>query len=252
MFPEERRLSLLQFVRKRGAVKISELSEDLGVSKVTIRRDSEKLEKEGYIKRAHGGVFSLDRIKRELSFDEKIIVNLPQKRKIGRKAVSLIQENDTIFLGTGTTTMQIVQNINREKNLVVSTNCLLTAYELSNLPKVHLIMTGGELRRPSYALVGSKAMKCTEDMVIDKFFLGVEGISMEYGITIASEFEAEICRKVMNSSKTTVVVADSSKFGKIAFARIASIDAVNMIITDAGVAEKYQQLLQKRVEIVVC
>jgi len=239
MFPDKRRVALLALIRQRGAAKISELSETLNVSEVTIRRDLQKLKKQRYIRRAHGGVFSVDVIKRELSFDERIIRNSPQKKRIGKKAASLIQESDTIFISTGTTTMQIVQNIDEEKNLVVCTNCVMTGYEMSKLPNVCLVMLGGELRRPSYALVGSKAMEGLNRMAIDKFFLGVEGISRKHGITIASEFEAEICRKIIALSKTIIVGADSTKFGKVVLAKISDLDKIDVLITDSQVKSEY-------------
>ena len=249
--PEERRIKVLQIIRRRGSITVAELSKELKVSGITIRRDLKKLEAIGHIKCTYGGALLLQRMNKELSFDQKIVVNINKKRKIGAKAALLIEENDTIFVSTGTTTREVVLNIDMRKNVTVATNCLWTGYELSKLPNVHLGIIGGELLRPSYALVGPKALRAIEDIVIDKFFLSLDGISIDYGTTTTSEFEAEIIRTIIKLSKRTIIVADSTKIGRVAFARIGGLDDIDIIVTDSGLDKEQHSALTKHVEVVI-
>jgi len=255
MLGRERQQKILEEITGKGAATISELSKDFNVSEMTIRRDLTRLEEEGLIKRTYGGALSLDLATFEPTFQEKDSINMEEKRKIGAAAVSMINPGDTVFLTTGTSTMQIVENLLRSRspmNLTVVTNSLNNAYELCKLSNIRLFVIGGEVRKASYAMVMPQIQESVKGIYIDKFFLGVNGISDEYGLTIPNLLEAQLCHLVIQKSRQTIVIADHTKFGKVTFAHIANLDEIDKVITDSGVDEKYvHQLKDKGIEVII-
>jgi DeoR family fructose operon transcriptional repressor len=255
MLAGERQRKILEEIRNRGASTISELSKDFSVSEMTIRRDLDRLEQEGLIKRTYGGALSLELATFEPTFQEKGAVNIEEKRRIGTAAVSMINQGNTIFLTTGTTTMQIVKNLVKSRpviNLTVATNSLNNAYELCKLDSIRLFVIGGEVRKKSYAMIMPQLEESLKGICIDKFFLGVNGLSYEYGLTIPNPLEAQLCRLVIQKSRETIVVADHSKFGKAAFAHIANLNEIDKIITDSALDQEYiSQIKDKGIEVIV-
>lgn len=255
MLAGERQRKILEEIRNRGASTISELSKDFSVSEMTIRRDLDRLEQEGLIKRTYGGALSLELATFEPTFQEKDAVNIEEKRRIGTAAVSMINQGNTIFLTTGTTTMQIVKNLVKSRpviNLTVATNSLNNAYELCKLDSIRLFVIGGEVRKKSYAMIMPQLEESLKGICIDKFFLGVNGLSIEYGLTIPNPLEAQLCRLVIQKSRETIVVADHSKFGKAAFAHIANLNETDKIITDSALDQEYiSQIKDKGIEVIV-
>ena len=251
----ERQRKILEEIRKRGASTISELSKDFSVSEMTIRRDLGRLEQEGLIKRTYGGALSLELAAFEPTFQEKDVINIEEKRRIGAAAVSIVNQGDTIFLTTGTTAMQIVKNLVKSKsviNLTVVTNSLNNAYELCKLDSIRLFVIGGEVRKRSYAMIMPQIEESLKGIYIDKFFLGVNGLSYEYGLTIPNPLEAQLCRLVIQKSRETIVVADHSKFGEVAFAHIANLNEIDKIITNSAVDQRYiDQLKDKGIEVIL-
>jgi len=251
MLAQERLRKILQEVKRRRAVKVFELSKLFNVSEMTIRRDLYKLSAQGLIQRAYGGAISIEGTALEPTFQEKESVNIEEKRRIGAAAASMIDEGDTICLSTGTTTMQIVKNL-AKKNITVVTNSLNNAFELSKLPNIRLFVIGGELRAGSYAMVGPQTREHLQKFYVDKLFLGVNGFSIEHGLTTPSPLEAEICQVMIEIAKETIVVVDHSKLESVSFTKIADIDCVDKLITDSGIDEKYvKQLQEKEIEIII-
>ena len=255
MLAGERQRKIVREIRNRGASTISELSKNFNVSEMTIRRDLDRLEQERLIKRTYGGALSLEVATFEPTFQEKDSIEIEEKRRIGAAAVSIINQGDTIFLTTGTTTMQIVKNLVKSKsviNLTVVTNSVNNAYELCKLDSIRLFVIGGEVRKRSYAMIMPQIEESLKGICIDKFFLGVNGLSYEYGLTIPNPLEAQFCRLVIQKSRETVVVADHSKFGKVAFAHIANLNKIDKIITDSAVDQEYiDQLKDKGIGVIV-
>jgi len=253
MLAGERQRKILEEIRNRGASTISELSKDFSVSEMTIRRDLGRLEQEGLIKRTYGGALSLELAAFEPTFQEKDVINIEEKRRIGAAAVSIVNQGDTIFLTTGTTAMQIVKNLVKSKSvLTVVTNSLNNAYELCKLDSIRLFVIGGEVRKRSYAMIMPQIEESLKGIYIDKFFLGVNGLSYEYGLTIPNPLEAQLCRLVIQKSRETIVVADHSKFGKAAFAHIANLNEIDKIITDSALEQEYiSQIKDKGIEVIV-
>jgi DeoR/GlpR family transcriptional regulator of sugar metabolism len=223
---------ILERIQERGAAKTSELSKLFGVSEITIRKDLQVLAERGEVLRTHGGAVARNSLAFEPSYQEKVALHAEEKRRIGQAAADLIKENMAVFIGNGTTTMEIVRHLDPTKPFKAFTNALTHAMELANLPHVELSVIGGHLRWKSYAMVGPLAKKALEGVYFDLVFLGVDGISPERGLTIPSLNEAETAREILLAGERVVIVADHSKFGRVTHGRIAGLEEIDLIITD--------------------
>lgn len=248
---EERRRKILDQLETEGTVKTSQLANLFSVSEVTIRRDLEVLKEDGKLKKVHGGAvaneedfkssYHGDTITFEPSFQEKSKVHKEEKAEIGEKAASLIKDGSSVFIGTGTTTMQIVRNLVEKRGLTVVTNSLNHGLELSRIPEVEVLMTGGQLRSDTSALVGPIAKRSLDEIYVDTLFLGVNGISIDQGYTVPSLREADMASTVTSMANKVIIVADFSKFGKVSHAKVAEVDGAHAVITDDQVDESYRE-----------
>jgi len=253
MLASERQNRILEILRRDKAVEVSELSKAFDVSEMTIRRDLLKLEQAGLLKRTFGGaVVAPNFFALQLSFAEKEAVYAEEKRGIGLAAARLIRDGETIAFGAGTTTFQVVRHIGEVEHLTVVTNAINIAMELANRPNIKLLVTGGSLRERSFALVGPFGEAMLGQIHINKFFLGVTGISIEHGVTTLDLLEASMYKAMMKAAGEVIVVADHSKFGSITLAPIAGIGEVKNIVTDTGIPPEYlQELGERGVEVTV-
>jgi len=241
MLPEKRKREILKKIQNEEVVETSKLSEEFSVSEITIRKDLNELAERGALKRTHGGAVLNESTVFEPSHDEKALVNIKEKKKIGRKAASFIEDNTTIFLSTGTTTTQIIDHLGDKKGLTVVTNSLNNGFELSKLSNINLTIVGGDFRSKSYALVGPITEESFKHIYVDQLFLGVNGISIEYGLTTPTVVEAKICQMMIEVAKEIIVVADHSKFGKVVHGRIGNINTANIVVTDEGLSEELRE-----------
>jgi len=240
---EQRRRLILERIQERGAAKTSELSKLFGVSEITIRKDLQVLAERGEVLRTHGGAVARNSLAFEPSYQEKVALHAEEKRRIGQAAAALIEENMAVFIGNGTTTMEIVRHLDPTKPFKAFTNALTHASELADLPHVELSVIGGHLRWKSYAMVGPLAKRALQGVYFDLVFLGVDGISLEHGLTIPSLEEAETAREILLAGQKVIIVADHSKFGQVTHGQIAKLDEVNLIITDQAVSPEYLNVL---------
>ena len=244
MLTEQRRRLILERLRERGVVRTSELSELFSVSPMTIRNDLNALAKEGELIRIHGGAIVKEPLASEPSYHEKETVNLEEKRRIGRLAASLIEDGMAVFIGNGTTTMQIVQHLSPEVRFRAFTNALTHAVELSKLPQVEVYVVGGYLRGVSYAMVGRLARQALDGVYFDLAFLGANGVSLEYGVTIPALEEAETAAEVVRHARKTVLVVDHTKFGVVTHGKIVGLSEVDAIVTDRPLAPELARALE--------
>lgn len=244
LLAEQRRRLIVERIHERGAVKTSELSQLFGVSEITIRKDLQVLAERGEILRTHGGAVTPSAgLTFEPFYQEKLTLHTKEKQQIGEAAAALIEENMAVFIGNGTTTMEIIRHLDPTKPFKAFTNALTHAMELANFPHVELSVIGGHLRWKSYAMVGPLARRALQGVYFDLVFLGVDGISAERGLTIPSLNEAETAREILLAGEQIVIVADHSKFGKVTHGQIARLDEVDLIITDQGVDAEFLVLL---------
>lgn len=246
----QRRSFILEKLDENGQVSVQELSEALGVSEVTIRNDLDKLEKGSLLIRAHGGAFKSNNIL--FNVNEKKKINLDQKRKIGKKALSLISENDSIILDSGTTTFEISNNLKDFRSLTVISNALDIVNNLSSCDNVEVFMPGGYLKEFSMSLVGPMAERNFKQLHCNKLFLGVDGIKLGHGVFTHYMEEAHLNQLMIDIADEVIVVADSSKFSRSGFAFICGFDQIDKIVTDSGVSEDVlSQLRKNNIEIFI-
>ena len=236
MTKEERHEMIMEALIKHGSVQVSDLVSMLNVSAVTVRKDLTDLEKSDKLYRSHGKAVLVNPYINNRSVNEKEKLASDQKHAIGREAARLITQDDSIAIASGTTVHALARNIQPVHRLTVVSASLAVSNILSQHDDIDIIQLGGMLRHSSLSVVGEYAMRILEQCSFSKLYLGVDGIDIEYGITTTDLREANLNQKMMAAAQKTSVLAASSKFGRRGFAQIADIDAVDAIITDAGVS----------------
>jgi DeoR family transcriptional regulator of aga operon len=229
----ERVGAILEHLSAHGSVSVADLASELAVSPATIRRDLELLDDQRLLTRTHGGAVAQG-VLYELPLRYKTARHQEEKRRIALEAASRVADGEAVGLTGGTTTTEVARVLVERQRLTVVTNALNIASELAIRPNLKLVVTGGWARSESYELVGPLAEQALAGLNLDTVFLGVDGVSFEAGLMTHHEVEAHTNLALMERARRTIVVADSSKIGRTAFARICSIERVDELITDAG------------------
>ena len=229
----ERLGAILERLSVDGSVSVVDVARDLGVSAATVRRDLRLLESQHLLGRTHGGAVPQG-VLYELPLRYKSTRQPEQKRRIARAAAGRVLEGWAIGLTGGTTTTEVARALVDRPRLTVVTNALNIAAEIAVRPNLKLVVTGGVARAESYELVGPIAEASLEGLNLDMVFLAVDGISPRAGLTTHHEIEAGTNRALIERADRVTVVADSSKLGKVAFARICELSDVDELITDDG------------------
>ena len=216
-----------------GTIGVAELARAFDVSPATIRRDLRLLEGQRLLGRTHGGAVPQG-VLYELPLRYKSTRQPQQKLRIAREAGNRVLDGWAIGLTGGTTTTEVARMLVDRQRLTVVTNALNIASELAVRPNLKLVVTGGVARAESYELVGPIAEASLEGLNLDMVFLAVDGISTKAGLTTHHEIEARTNRSLVERARQVTVVADSSKIGKVAFARICDLTEVDELITDDG------------------
>lgn len=224
---------ILERLSLDGSVSVADIATDLEVSPATIRRDLRLLENQRLLGRTHGGAVPQG-VLYELPLRYKSGRQTEQKLRIAREAANRVLDGWAIGLTGGTTTTEVARILVERERLTVVTNALNIASELAVRPNLKLVVTGGVARAESYELVGPIAEASLEGLNLDMVFLAVDGISPSAGLTTHHEIEAGTNRALLERARHVTVVADSSKIGKVAFARICQLSQVDELITDDG------------------
>ena len=245
MLGRERQNLILDMLGTSRTVRIPELTKRFGVSVATIRRDLDLLEKEGLIRRIYGGAELSERKGYEQPiFNTRVGRMAAQKSAIGAAAAKLISEGDTVVLDIGTTTLEIAKNIGDVPHLTVLTNSLPVLNELVS-GSANVYALGGRLRSQELAIGGSLAEETLGSFFVDRALVGAGGITLENGITDFSPDSAQLCSAIMKRANEVILVADSSKFGKNVFAKVAPLSHVDTVVTDSGIPEEYKKAFSK-------
>lgn len=251
LFQIERQKKILDFVNENKKATVIELSSLLGVSKVTVRRYLSELESKGLLIKTHGGVLSADtNLNNEIPYSSKKDLNISEKKKIGKAALQLIEEGDVIILDSGSTTLEIAQQI-ENIHITVITNDIKIAYELASKTNINLIITGGVTQKYLYTIIGFEAEKFLDKIHVNKTFLGADAIDLEYGITNRTLEEVAVKLAMIKAAEEVILVVDQSKLNKKAFADVCKIEAIDTIIID-NIDKEYQKAFrEKGIEIIV-
>jgi DeoR family transcriptional regulator of aga operon len=232
---------ILELLARDGTVTVAVLAGELGVSEATVRRDLQALGDQRLLERSHGGAVAHGTA-HELPVRYRT-GRSDEKRRIARAAADLVTDGIAIALTGGTTTTEVARMLAARQDLTVVTNALNIAVELAVRPNLKLIVTGGVARSASYELVGSLADATLRGLYVDVAFVGVDGVDAERGLTTQNEVEATTNRALMARANRTIVVADASKLGRVAFAEIAGIGSADQLITNTGAdAEQVERL----------
>jgi DeoR family fructose operon transcriptional repressor len=233
---------IVRYLQTQGESSIRELIKLLGVSRETVRRDLQVLEEQGVIKKIHGGAV-LSRVSEEPSYSIRTISHVEEKLRIGQAAFALIEDGDTIFIDSGTTTHQFASLLQPNQHLTIFTNSLTIATVLAEhgLP-VYIL---GELLRPGeMSLSGAMAQAAAEMIHVDKAFIGVGGTSLQHGVTDFHREDVALRRTRIRQAVKVYILADSSKFGVTAQASLVPVHEVDAIISDSKLDEAALQALQ--------
>lgn len=249
--PPERRSYVLDQLEEKGHVSVNDLSGELGVSDVTIRKDLQFLEDQDLLIRTHGGAIPANEFAYDVPFEEKAQRQKEEKRRIGKAAVEMISDQDTLILDSGTTTLQIVRNLGDVEDLTISTNSIHIALETLGMSDLRVLLLGGTVRSKSASVVGPYAEQMLRDHSFSKLFLAGDGFDIDYGLTTTDDREAYLNRLMIDSAEQTIVVVDSSKFGRRGLCRICEPSDMDVVITDDIPNEAGRRLREKGVRVVI-
>lgn len=240
----ERHQYILNKLKKDGNLNVVELCKELKVSSVTIRKDLQVLEDKNLLFRTHGGATLSNPYIVDRPVNEKEKFQSTEKMNIGAAAAAMVQDNDSIIVASGTTVLAFAKNIHAQQGLTVITSAINVALELLKYPSIEVMQLGGLLRKSSSSVTGAYAEQILADFFCSKLFLGVDGIDLEFGLTTTSAMEAQLNRQMIKVSQKTIVLCDSTKFGRRGFGKICGLDEIDHIITDSGIAPHTVQTLE--------
>lgn len=234
LIPAQRRERIQEFLAIHQIARTADLCELLDTSEATVRRDLEWLEQEGILERTHGGAVLNQRMTFEPEYMLRAQKRPEEKRLIGMLAASLIEDGDIVFINSGTTTTQVIHHIREGAGISVFTNNLNAALEVGEAGFQHYLI-GGEFQPRSNSLAGRFAIENLRQVYANKAIIGVDGISPKHGCTVPANGEAEVVKLMIERTKGEIIlVADHSKWGVVSNFQIASMDEVDILVTDEG------------------
>jgi len=228
----ERLNKLKRIIIEKGFCTINSLKNETKLPTSTLRRDLLDLEKDGMIERWHGGAASLDYARP--SFESRMNINREKKELIGRKAVKLLKDNQVVIIDAGSTASMLVRNIHDFKKLTIITPSIYIARQLSNIKNIEIILTGGNFNLETNSLLGSLAEKVIEEIHANIAFLACDSISSDLNVMVANFELANLKKSFIRKAEEKVLIADSTKFGKINIASIGNISIFNKLIVDSS------------------
>ena len=241
----ERHKNILEILQLQGSISVTDLSERLNVSEVTIRKDLTALESQNKLYRKHGKAIPISPYIGDRHINEKEKQNVQEKRLIGRKAASMLEDNDSILIASGTTILYAAREMVSIRNLTVITASVSVSSILSQNKYIDVVQLGGMVRESSVSVVGSFAENMLSFFNCSKLFMGADGVDLEFGVTTTNMMEANLNRMMMSSAQKTVLLVDSSKFGKKGFSKICDLDKIDQIITDDKIPQVYRESLEE-------
>jgi DeoR/GlpR family transcriptional regulator of sugar metabolism len=235
----ERQNQIRQHIQRHQRISVDEICSLFQVSEATARRDLESLANQGFVQRVHGGAISLQHAPPEQPMLQRQDEQSDEKRRIGRMAAGLVNDGDTIFLGSGTTILELARSLVHQKNLTVITNSLPVVNALCGVQGITLICLGGMLRTSEYSFIGHITEQALKEVMANKVFIGARAINLEQGLTNDYLPETMTDRAIINAGRQVIVVADHTKFERVSTALLAPISSIHMIITDEQVPKDF-------------
>jgi DeoR/GlpR family transcriptional regulator of sugar metabolism len=242
----------LQLLNERGEVTVADLSRAAGVSEMTIRRDLEALERQGLLRRVHGGAINVVSRGYEPPFGRRAGRSTQAKMRIAEKAASLVEDGDALIIDVGTTLLELARELSTRAGLTILTPSFRAAELLAPNPDLRVIVTGGIVRAGELSLIGDLSERAFADLHCDVVYLGAGGVHPEVGVTEFNLDDARVKRAAIESARRCVVLADSSKLDRVAVASVCPIDRIDVLITDSDApAATLDALRELDIEVLV-
>ncbi len=240
----ERLQRIVNYVESREVITVPEIVSKFSISMTTARRDLDTLAEQGKIQRVHGGAIALPKAPPEPPALHRTLEQAEEKQHIGRMAAELVLDGETVFLGAGTTVLEVARQLCTRRNLTVITNSLLVVNALEDIPDINLIQLGGTFRHSEKSFVGHITEKALADVRAAKVIMGVRAIDTVQGLTDESPAEAATNRAIMQIGQQVIIVADHTKFGRVAGAFITPVTGIRVIVTDSSTPKEYIKTLE--------
>jgi DeoR family fructose operon transcriptional repressor len=237
MYAAERQQRILTEARRAGRVEVAALADSLGVAAETVRRDLTALERRGSLRRVHGGAIPVERLELEPSLATRTTRHSEVKRRIAARVLDELPSGGTVLLDSGSTTQALVELLPPDADLTVLTNSVPAAAVLATHPGVTLYLLGGRVRGTTAASVGEWATGALDGVTVDLAVLGTNGLSVARGLTTPDQAEALVKRAMVRAARRVVVATDSSKAGDDHLHRFATLEDVDVVVTDGDLAE---------------
>ncbi len=240
----ERQNQILHYIEQARRASVGTICERFAISEATARRDLGALAGQAKIQRVHGGALSLQHAPTELPVYQRMGQAADSKARIGRKAAELVSDGETVFLGSGTTVLEVARALGERRDLTVITNSLLVLNHLIDKPNITVIALGGQFRRSELSMIGVITEQALSALRADKVIIGIHAISAEEGLTNRDLAEAITDRHILQAGQQVIVVADHTKCGRVSTARVAPLSMLDILVTD----EETQQLFVSTLE----
>jgi DeoR/GlpR family transcriptional regulator of sugar metabolism len=251
-FKEDRLHRILAAFHENGPMTVTDLSRRFGVSEVTVRRDLKELAGRGLLRRSHGGAVLAAPASPEPPVIQRMLRDRDWKEHIGRAAAALVADGESVFIGSGSTTAYVAHSLAGRRDLTVVTNAINIATELAKAPGITVVVTGGMMRPSELSLVGHIAEQTLREVRVDKVVIGIPAISLEAGLTNDYLPEVVTDRTIIAMAAQLILVADHSKFGRVASAYVAPVERVTTIVTDPQTdAHALARLRQLGIRVIV-
>ncbi|MBN1676125.1 MAG: DeoR/GlpR transcriptional regulator [Kiritimatiellae bacterium] len=232
MFAEERRIRILERLKREQKITVVELCDAFGVSSATIRTDLRELQRRGLLVRTHGGAIEKTKTGFELDSENKRVRHLAEKQRIAEAALDLVEDGDTLLVDTGTTTLELAKRLSARRDLTIVTNDIEIARILEEIESAKILFMGGMLRRRFHCTVGLQGRDMLAGVMVDKAFMGANSVSVRDGAGTPDISQAETKKSMIAISNKVVILCDHSKIGQVSFARFATLEQIDTIVTD--------------------
>ncbi len=251
MLAIERRNAIVTKVSSEGKVLVADLAKEFDVTEETIRRDLEKLDNDGLVRKTYGGAIKNESFNIDLPFHVRKQTNVESKQKIAALIGEMINDGDYIMLDASTTALCVIKNILNKKNITLITNSIEILLELCNKPEWNVLSTGGMLKEGGLSLVGYQAEKMISGFHVDTAICSCKGLDETNGITDSNERDAEIKKAFFRSANKRVLAADSSKFDRSSFVKVCGFSDIDVVVTEKYPGDTWaERLKQNNIELI--
>lgn len=245
MLAIERRKEILSRLEAEGKVLVSELAKEFDVTEETIRRDLEKLDREGLASKTYGGAVSKHTATLDLPYKIRIGVNVEEKQRIADTVASMISDGERIMVDASSTAIYIIKKLKEKKNLTVITNSVVILLELADKPDWTILSTGGNLKESALSLTGSSAEKMIRSYHVDTAICSCKGVDMEIGVTDSNEKDSLIKQAMFASAERKILAVDTRKLDKKSFVRVCEFQDIDVLVTDQKPSDGWCDFCEK-------